>query len=78
MSASTNVNDHTCENTRHEQALIRLGQLALSDRAPIELMSEVADLLTKILPVEYSKIWQLLDDRKKFLLMMGCRSGLPP
>lgn len=77
MSVSTsfqNLDNKTLENAQHQQALIHLGQLALSDRAPAELMSEVTDLLTKILPVEYSMIWQLLDNRKIFLLMAG--SGL--
>ena len=68
------LNNETFESTQHQTALIHLGQLALSDIAPTELMSEVAVLLTKVLSVEYSMIWQLLDNGKQFLLMAA--SGL--
>jgi signal transduction histidine kinase len=74
MSVSTsfqNLKNEAIENIQYQTALLHLGQLALSDLAPVELMSEVAVLLKKILPVEYCLIWQLLDDGKYFLLMAG-------
>lgn len=76
MSFSTSFQDLNKETHADEQqsALIRLGQLALSNISPAELMREAALLATHVSPAEYCLIWQLLDDKKNFLLM--ARSGL--
>lgn len=54
-----------------QAAVVRLGQLALSDIAPADLMNQAAALIKHVLPVDVCLIWQLLDDRKSMLLMTG-------
>ena len=72
MSIPTNdqkLNKKIFTGAEHPVTLLHLGQLALSGTAPAELMKEAVVLITQILPVKYSMLWQLLDDGKHFLLM---------
>lgn len=51
-----------------QAAIVHLGQLALSDTAPADLMAHAADSITQVLPVETSLIWELLEDMKSLVL----------
>jgi signal transduction histidine kinase len=72
MSTPTSLqklNKNFYTDAEHQSALLHLGRLALSNLAPAELMKEAAELILQVLPVDYSMLWQLLDDGKHFLLM---------
>lgn len=74
MTLSTDIqeiNPKTLVKTDQLSAIASLGQLALSELALVDLMAQAAGLLLQALPVEYALIWELLDDKKHLLYMVG-------
>jgi signal transduction histidine kinase len=55
----------------YQAAVVHLGQLALSDIPAVELAVQAASLLTQVLQVENSLVWELSEDRQNLLLMAG-------
>ena len=53
----------------YQAAIVHLGQLALSDIPALELAVQAASLLTQVLQVENSLVWELSEDRQNLLLM---------
>jgi signal transduction histidine kinase len=72
LSASfQKVNNKVFVKGQHQAAVVHLGHLALSDIAPADLMAHAAVLITQVLPVEYSLIWELLEDNKGLVFRAG-------
>jgi PAS domain S-box-containing protein len=63
--------DELTARVRHQAAIARLGQHALSGAEPETLMDEATALVAETLGVEYSKVLELLPDGKALLLRSG-------
>lgn len=78
MSLSTSyqqINNRVFPMGDRQAAVVHLGQLALSELQPIELMEQGGALIKQLLPVDYALVWELLDDGKNLLLMVGAGSN---
>lgn len=80
MSLTTeyhNIDSEMAEKVQQE-ALVHLGQLALSEAESADLMVRAAEFILKALAGDYSLIWELPPVRKKLLLMAkaGLGNGL--
>ncbi len=56
---------------QQQSAMIRLGQLALSDIALADLMTQAVTLIAQMLAVEYTLIWELDPNKQHVLLQAG-------
>jgi GAF domain-containing protein len=56
---------------RQQEALVRLGMLALSETSLPELMDEATRTVAEVLAVEYCKLLELFPDGTQFLLRAG-------
>ncbi len=65
-----NLNRKFFTEGQQQSALIRLGQLALSDIALADLMTQAVTLIAQMLAVEYILIWEL-DSSKKYVLLQA-------
>lgn len=73
-----NLNRKIFTEGQQQSAVIHLGQLALSDIALADLMTQAVTLIAQMLAVEYTLIWEL-DHNKKYVLLQagtGWKEGL--
>jgi signal transduction histidine kinase len=78
MSLTTeyqNIDSKMVENPQQQEILVHLGQLALSDVPPADLMTQAAELIIKALPADYSLIWEFSPDRENLLLAANAGLG---
>ncbi len=55
----------------HQAAVVHLGQLALSGLPAVDLAAQAATIVTRVLQVEYSFIWELKEDDQSLHLLGG-------
>lgn len=66
-----NINPKALSDSEQQGALVQLGQMALSDIALADLMTQAAALIAQMLAVEYVSIWELDADKKHVSLQAG-------
>ncbi len=66
-----NIHRKFLDDGQQQSAVIRLGQLALSDIALADLMTQAADLIAQTLAVEYVLLWELDADKSYVSLKAG-------
>lgn len=74
MSLSPNfqkVKNKILVEGEQQALLVQLGQLALSDISPVDLMKQAAQFVLQAIPVDYSLFWELLPDEQSLLFMAG-------
>jgi len=59
------------EHARQQAAVAELGQRALTDVDPLELIDEAVAMLSSVLDTDYSKMMELLPDAKTLLFRAG-------
>jgi len=82
MSLSANLQKITHRvfpNGDQQSAVVYLGQLAFSTTIDVSsFMTQAADLVTQVLPVGFSVIWELMDGGQNLLLKAGSRVQIDP
>lgn len=53
----------------HQAAVVYLGQLALSDLEAVDLAAQAAVIVTQVLQVEYSLLWEFKEEVQKLFLL---------
>jgi signal transduction histidine kinase len=69
------IDNKVVEKNRQQEALLYLGQLALSEDKPANLMAQVAELFRNALRGDYSLIWEFQPGMENLLLVANTGLG---
>lgn len=69
------IDSKAIEKEPQQEAILHLGQLALSGVTPADLMAQAAELIARVLSADYALIWELPDGQENLLLISNIGLG---